>query len=128
MWFSEHVKQGGEMWIDLNESPWKEESWQNAFPEYKNLTDDFSDLDNPYFFVNPANSKVNNNLLFDRKLSIGDINKEVKKYSDISSNYIYSFLKMSEYFKDIENGNYYLKDNQLFKNKNYINLETVGLN
>ena len=128
MWFSEHVKQGGDMWIDLNESPWKEESWQNAFPEYKNLTDDFSDLDNPYFFVNPANSKVNNNLLFDRKLSIGDINKEVKKYSDISSNYIYSFLKMSEYFKDIENGNYCLKDNQLFKNKNYINLETVGLN
>ena len=126
MWFSEHVKQGGDMWIDLNEMPWKEESWQTAFPEYKNLTDDFSNLDNPHFFVNPANSKVSNNLLFDKRLSTGDINKEVKKYSDISNNHICSFLRMGDYFKDSENGDYYLKDNQLFKNKSFINLETVG--
>lgn len=123
MWFSSHVKPGGDMWIDLNGSPWKDELWQESFPEYQNLTDDFNDLDNPYFFPNPANSKVNNNIVFDKRLSIGDITKDVKRYSDVSKNKIESFNNMHYYFKNIKQGNYLLKNN---KNNRYIKLEIIG--
>lgn len=110
MWFSEHVKPGGDMWRDLYDTPWREESWQNAFPEYKDLTDDFSDRDNPYFIPNPANSDVSNNLVFDKRLSIGEINESVKKYSQIENNKSMSFGKTRRYFSDYKQGDYHLKD------------------
>ena len=125
--FSSHVKEDGDMWLDLKDCPWKSEAWQEAFPEYKDLIDDMSNIDSPYFFPNPASSVVNNNLIFDKKLSVGEIHKDVKKYSDIKNNIIKSPNALSQYFMDYKNGDYHLSDSKNNKNCQYVNLNNVGM-
>ncbi|MBO4540351.1 MAG: right-handed parallel beta-helix repeat-containing protein, partial [Bacilli bacterium] len=125
-WFSDHVKPGGDMWGDLNDVPWKGQEWQKEFPQYQDLADDFSNLDDPHFFPNPANSDVVENLVFDKRLSIGSIDEDVYQYSNISGNPIKSFGVMEQYFIDYQKGDYHLKANSAFKDKSYIDLNQVG--
>ena len=126
MFFSSHVRENGDLWRDLNESPWKDDAWLKEFPEYKDLTTDLSDLDNPNCFINPANSKVNNNIIFDKNASLGDINDYVYKFSDVSSNKIHRFNNLKNYFVDYKKGNYSLKNLSVLKDHQYINIEKLG--
>ncbi len=67
---------GGDMWDALYDSPWQSEIWQNAFSEYRTMTDDISKSESAEYIPNPA-CTVKGNLI-------------LNKYSEIG--YIYIFL------------------------------------
>ena len=61
-WF-DHAARDGDMWKNLEQSPWKSDIWQNAFPQYSHFSTDFSDADSPDFAPNPAYSDVSCNII-----------------------------------------------------------------
>ncbi|MGN0467335.1 MAG: right-handed parallel beta-helix repeat-containing protein [Acutalibacteraceae bacterium] len=90
-WFA-HAKTPGEgLWATLEEVDIHSEVWKKAYPQLSMLSDDFSDTDNKAFAANPADSIVENNVIVNRKKSLGDIEKSVRKYSMIQNNMLYKF-------------------------------------
>ncbi|MGN0447421.1 MAG: right-handed parallel beta-helix repeat-containing protein [Acutalibacteraceae bacterium] len=90
-WFAHAKTPGKGLWatlkeFDINSNPWKE-----AYPQLSQLSDDFSNTDNPAFAANPANSVVENNVIVNNKKNIGSIAKRVKKYSLVQNNMLYTF-------------------------------------
>lgn len=111
-WFNEHVAENtGDLWTDLRNSPYKSEIWQEAFPQYKDYSDDFSDGDNPNFVPNPANSLISNNVIADRSGALGDINENVYRFSKVENNDCYNLFRLDKIFSDPENGDYTLGEN-----------------
>ncbi len=108
-WFTHAYVGSGDMWEALYNSPWQSEAWQNAFPEYKNCTDDISKSDSPDYIPNPA-STFKNNIIINKDLAYGEVYSSVWDFSDISDNAIYNVGKCDEIFVDIDNGNYNIKD------------------
>lgn len=108
-WFTHAYVGSGDMWEALYDSPWQSETWQNAFPEYKNCTDDISESDSPDYIPNPA-STFKNNIIINKNLGYGDVYSSVWKFSDISDNAIYNIGKCDEIFVDHDNGDYSIKD------------------
>lgn len=108
-WFTHAYVDSGDMWEALYNSPWQSEAWQNAFPEYKNCTDDISKSDSPDYIPNPA-STFKNNIIINKNMGYGDVYSSVWKFSDISENAIYNVGKCDKIFVDIDNGDYNIKD------------------
>ncbi len=108
-WFTHAHVGSGDMWEALYNSPWKSETWQNAFPEYKNCTDDISKADSPDYIPNPA-SIFKNNIIINKNMGYGDVYSSVWKFSDISENAIYNVGECDKIFIDIDNGDYNIKD------------------
>ena len=104
-WFTHAHIGSGDMWDALYKSPWQSEIWQEAFPQYKNLTDDISKADTAEYIPNPA-CTIKGNLVVDKYKEIGDIYKSSKKFSDISDNAIYSLIKLDEIFVNADSGDY----------------------
>ena len=109
-WFTHSSKEGGDMWQDLNDSPWKTEAWQTAFPAMTRFSSDFSHTDSPDFVPNPAYSKVTGNVVVSIGGTLGEIDELPKKYSDISGNAVFRPNRMAEIFTDPANGDYSLKE------------------
>lgn len=108
-WFTHAHIGSGDMWDALYASPWQSEIWQNAFPEYKTMTDDKSQSETAAYIPNPA-STVKGNLIFNRHREIGDIYGSAYHFSDIADNGVYSLNKAEEIFADINSGNYKVRD------------------
>ena len=108
-WFTHAHVGSGDMWDALYNSPWQSEAWQNAFPEYRNCTDDISKSDSPDYIPNPA-STFKNNIIINKNMDYGEIYDSVWQFSDISDNAIYNVGKCDEIFVDIDNGDYNIKD------------------
>ena len=108
-WFTHAYVGSGDMWEALYSSPWQSETWQNAFPEYKNCTDDISESDSPDYIPNPA-STFTNNIIINKNMQYGEIYSSVRKFSDISDNAIYNVGRCDEIFADPDNGDYNIKD------------------
>ena len=108
-WFTHAYIGSGDMWEALYNSPWQSETWQNAFPEYKNCTDEISKSDSPDYIPNPA-STFKNNIIINKNMGYGEVYSSVWKFSDISENAIYNVGKCDEIFVDIDNGDYNIKD------------------
>ena len=108
-WFTHAYVGSGDMWEALYNSPWQSETWQNAFPEYKNCTDDISKADSPDYIPNPA-STFKNNIIINKNMGYGDVYSSVWQFSDISENAIYNVGKCDEIFVDPDNGDYNIKD------------------
>ena len=108
-WFTHAHIGSGDMWDALYASPWQSEIWQNAFPEYKTMTDDKSQSETAAYIPNPA-STVKGNLIFNRHREIGDIYGSAYHFSDIADNGVYSLNKAEEIFADINSGNYNVRD------------------
>ncbi len=108
-WFTHAYIGSGDMWDALYSSPWQSEIWQNAFPEYKTMTDDKSQSETSSYIPNPA-CTVKGNLIFNSRKEIGDIHASAYRFSDISGNELYSLRKADEIFADYESGNYRIKD------------------
>ncbi len=108
-WFTHAHIGSGDMWDALYASPWQSEIWQNAFPEYKTMTDDISESDSAAYIPNPA-STVKGNLIFNKYKEIGAVYDSAYRFSDISDNEVYSLNKSKEIFADIDSGNYNIKD------------------
>jgi hypothetical protein len=110
-WFTHAYIGSGDMWDALYDSPWQSEIWQNAFPEYKTMTDDKSQCESASYIPNPA-CVIKNNLILNKHREIGDIYSSSRRFSDISENGVYSVNKAEEIFADINSGNYIIKDIQ----------------
>ncbi len=108
-WFTHAYIGSGDMWDALYASPWQSKIWQNAFPEYKTMTDDISESDSAAYIPNPA-CTIKGNLIFNKYSEIGDIYTSARRFSDISNNEVYSLNKTEEIFVDINSGNYDIKD------------------
>lgn len=108
-WFTHAHIGSGDMWDALYDSPWQSEIWQEAFPEYKTMTDDISQSETASYIPNPA-CTVKGNLIFNKYSEIGDIYTSARIFSNISDNGVYSLNNTEEIFVDIESGNYNIKD------------------
>lgn len=130
-WFSEDIDmENGSLWKDLLSSPWKSEVWLKAFPPYQTITVDPSNLNDPNFMANPANSFIGNNIIFDKCASIGTIDQAVYEYSTVSDNKTYYLFQLRNTFKKYKQGDYTMDESssiypyvqELFNNV----LKTVG--
>ena len=107
-WF-EHSREGLDMYQNLLASPWQSKAWQKAYPYMADWSLDYSDTENPKFIPNPADSKINGNIIVHYS-DIGEIEETVYKFSDISNNEFYNISNMEKLFVDAESGNYQIKD------------------
>lgn len=124
-WFSGDVN---DLWNTLWGSPWKSEIWQDAFPQYKIITHDLENIDDPSFMANPSNSIVENNIVFDKGASLGNIDKAVNDYSTVSNNTTYYLLQLKTFFKGYKDGNYYLdQKSPMYNQKFNAVLENAGI-
>ena len=103
-WFSGDVEG---LWRTLRASPWKSEIWQNAFPQYKTISDDIADIDDPRFMANPAGSVIKNNIVFDKTASLGSVDNAVYSYSTVSENSTYYIFLLSSAFPSFQRGSYH---------------------
>ncbi len=115
-WFTHANMENGDMWEALYSSPWQTEIWQNAFPEYKEMTDDLSKEDSASFIPNPANT-VTNNIVIDKRDSFGLFESTVKFFGEFKNNAVYAPQKADKIFVDAENGDYRIKDIEKLKRK-----------
>ncbi|MBQ6065403.1 MAG: right-handed parallel beta-helix repeat-containing protein [Clostridia bacterium] len=105
-----HSAKGGDLWQNLEESPWRSAVWQKAYPQTARFSDDFGRTDDPGFVPNPAYSSVTGNLTVCYAGNIGSISEAARKYSDFSSNACYRLKEMDKLFVDYRNGDYTLRD------------------
>ena len=105
-WFSEDI---GALLSDISASPWQSELWQERFSEYVGLSLDEADIESPAYFANPAGSRIYDNLIFSKGLSIGNIDGSVKKFSDVSKNRVYHISMMKLFLENPKEGKYTLK-------------------
>ena len=108
-WFK-HSKEGADMQQHLEEMPWQGETWQKAYPYSANWSLDYSDTESPDFVPNPANSKINGNLIIHYRETFGRADESVERFSDLSGNAIYKPGAMKKLFTDPKNGDYTLRD------------------
>ncbi len=129
-WFNHSSKKDGDMWQNLYNSPWQNDVWQEAYPQYQNYSDDFSQGDSKNFVPNPAYSTVWANLIFDKNKSVGSISEAAENFSDISGNAVYSLGRLNDFFTDAENGDYSIKDieklNEIIPSFQEIPLDEIG--
>ena len=113
-WFSEHVnKTSGDLWKDLYYSPWQSDIWQQAFPQYKNISTDFSDINEKNFMANPSNSNVKNNIIFDKAHNIGNFDNAVTEFSNVQDNKVYYLCHLKKAFKNYQQGDYSVSNNSI---------------
>ncbi len=108
-WFTHAHVGSGDMWDALYASPWQSEIWQEAFPEYKTMTDDISQSETEAYIPNPA-CTVKGNLIFNKSKEIGDISASAYRFSVISDNEVRSLNSADKTFVDMESGNYSIKE------------------
>ena len=113
-WFTHAYIGSGDMWEALYASPWQSEIWQNAFPEYKTMTDDISQSNTASYIPNPA-CTVKGNLILNKYSDIGDIYSASQRFSDISDNKVESIDKTDEFFVDVDSGNYTIREIEKLK-------------
>ena len=98
------------VWESLYQSPWESIIWKKAYPQMIHFTDDRSDLDNPNFVPNPANSVVINNVEY--KCGPSSIAWEVFDFSKIElyDDPMEALEEIEdEIFVDEENGDYHIR-------------------
>ena len=108
-WFK-HSKEGADLQQNLEASPWRSAIWRQAYPYTANWSLDYSDTENPDFIPNPANSKINGNLIVQYAGSFGYADESVYRFSDLTGNAIYKLNALKKLFVDPENGDYTLRD------------------
>ena len=108
--FYQHYKQNGELWKLLWASPWESDVWREAFPQYAHYSDDFSNIDDPDFVLNPGHGTVTHNILVSAQGTIGGIAETAYKYSAIEENACFKLSALKKIFVDPENGDYTVRD------------------
>jgi len=88
--------EGSGIWRSLWASPWKSEAWQAAYPALARMTDDPSDLDDPDFAPNPANSVVTGNVFVGRRPM--DFSEGARRFSTLAPNAEYSLWQGRKYW------------------------------
>ncbi|MBO5101868.1 MAG: right-handed parallel beta-helix repeat-containing protein [Clostridia bacterium] len=102
-WFSEDIPT---ILSDLEDSPWQSDVWQEAYPEYSELTFDKTSSGTPSYYANPANSTVRGNIIFDDDFTLGDVNGAVREYSKLERNLILPLFLVPVLIPDYNEGSY----------------------
>ncbi len=125
----ERFGQGGTAWKELEASPYKSEKWQKAYPQYSTLSSDFANNANAAFAANPANSKIDKNIILNADGTLGTIDDKASAFSHIDSNSVVK-LTQTDMFTDAKNGIYTInresenaKDYEFFRN---IPFDSIG--
>ncbi len=114
--YEESMRSDGELWKDLEDALTEAPILKTAFPQINAFSYDFSDMDNPNFIPNPANSIVSGNVIIRLFAPSANINEDAYRFSTIENNPEYSLTKASSLFVDYKNGDYRLKsDCAVFK-------------
>ncbi len=100
------------MYGKLMESPWQTQAWQEAYPQMKNFTFDYSDPDNINLPTNAANSRVTGNLIIDSGESRVFVEDDVSLFVTVENNYMAGKFLMYNLFNDPEKGDYTFKSIQ----------------
>ncbi len=111
-WFTHHFEgvKGG-LLENLINSPWQTEIWQEAYPQYKTMTLDYSDLDNPNLPFNPTDSVISKNIfVYGHRRGMGDISEDLYTFGSVEDNLLISKLEMGSYFTNPRKGDYSIKD------------------
>lgn len=90
-WFTHANTPEEGLWATLKEVDINSQPWKDSYPQLSQLSDDFNNTSNASFAANPAGSVVENNVIVNKKKSIGNIEKRVKKYSTVQNNLLYKF-------------------------------------
>lgn len=123
-WF-DHSLEGHDLWDTIYNSNYKSPEWQEQYPIYSRFSADFSNIDDPYFFPNPANSEVTGNMVFNKKGSIGNIALSVCTFSEVKDNEVRLLKKTKRFFKDTKSGNYEFKKDKL--TDQYGSINDIGI-
>lgn len=76
-------------WKNLECVPYRSELWAKKFPKLARIITDFSRFNDPDFPINPANCKVENNVIINKDARFGWMAQSVYDYSEIGENYTY---------------------------------------
>ena len=97
------------LWEELENSPWRGEIWQKAYPQTAGLHYNADRTDDPMYAPNAANSRVTGNLFVNFRNELGNIAPNPARFSDISGNAVYKMSAMKKLFVDPEHGDYTLR-------------------
>ncbi len=132
-WFTNHFEdvEGG-LLANLLASPWQTEIWQNAFPQYKNMTVDYSDIDNPNLPFNPTDSVISTNIfVYGERKGMGDVSEDLYDFGTVENNLVLSKLEMCTIFTDPAGGDYSIKNMDYLQKKipgfEEIPMEQIGI-
>ncbi|MDR2686550.1 MAG: right-handed parallel beta-helix repeat-containing protein [Oscillospiraceae bacterium] len=103
-WFYAHTGPGGDMWANLEASPWRTDAWKAAFPKLAALSTDFADIESPAFAANPAGSTVAGNVFAGANKPY--YSESVLRFSKIGPNRDYGLAQMKAIFADAAKGDY----------------------
>ncbi|MGN1408939.1 MAG: right-handed parallel beta-helix repeat-containing protein, partial [Eubacteriales bacterium] len=81
--------QDAKHWKNLECVPYRSELWAKKYPTLARIITDFSRFNDPDFPINPANCKVENNVIINRDARFGWMAQSVYDYSEIGENYTY---------------------------------------
>ena len=99
-----------DLWQKLQNAIGDREVWEANYPYLKELHFDGNNMDDPMYVRNPANSRVNGNLLVNAKGELGSIAEKPAKYSDFSGNAVYELDMLKKIFVDPEKGDYRIRE------------------
>ena len=102
-----------QLWQKLQDAIGDREIWEENYPYLKDLHMDETNMEDPMYVRNPANSKVNGNLFVNWQGQLGNIAEKPAQYSDFSGNAIYELDMLKKLFVDPDNGDYRLKENAI---------------
>ena len=74
---------------------------------------DETNMEDPMYVRNPANSMVNGNLFVNWQGELGDIADKPAQYSDFSGNAVYTLDMLDKLFVDPDNGDYRLREDSI---------------
>ena len=102
-----------ELWQKLQNAMGDREVWEANYPYLKQLHMDDTNMDDPMYVRNPANSQVNGNLFVNAKGEMGSIAEKPARYSDFSGNAVYKPDMLKKIFVDPEAGDYRIKEDSI---------------
>ena len=101
------------LWQKLQTAIGDQEIWEENYPYLKDLHVDETNMDDPMYVRNPANSKVKGNLFVNWQGELGDIADKPAQYSDFSGNAVYTLDMLDKLFVDPDNGDYRLREDSI---------------
>ncbi len=94
----------------LNNSPYKSDIWEKAYPACYALSTDYASKTDKTFAANPAGSLIKDNIILQAKANIGEISKEANQFSVIDDNMVLK-LNKTKIFISAKTGNYRIDPN-----------------
>jgi len=95
-WFHAHTGRGGNMWLELEASPWQTELWREAYPKLAALSTDFDDIEEARFAANPAGSSVTGNTYVGPNMP--NYSEGARRFSTIAENTHYVYGRRGNYW------------------------------